>query len=233
MQINEQLVRKIYLKNTVLKYETKYTYLNGNNKNYVYNFLINKLFISILILFFSFLLLGHSIVISVLVVILFNILYGYIKFDRKLLLRQKQLEKDSLFFFEVLVLSLKSGKNLNQALVLTCDSVDNLLSNEIKDIMKDTKYGTSLHEALINYERHIPSDSIRSIINTITETYISGKDMISSIDKELDLLENKRVYDIKTYINKLPIKISVISVFILIPLMLLLILSPVILDYFS
>ncbi len=154
-------------------------------------------------------------------------------FDRKLLLRQKQLEKDSLFFFEVLVLSLKSGKNLNQALALTCDSVDNLLSNEIKDIMKDTKYGTSLHEALINYERHIPSDSIRSIINTITETYISGKDMISSIDKELDLLENKRVYDIKTYINKLPIKISVISVFILIPLMLLLILSPVILDYFS
>ncbi len=57
MQINEQLVRKIYLKNTIEKYETKYSYLNGNNKNYVFNFLINKLFISILILFFSFLLL--------------------------------------------------------------------------------------------------------------------------------------------------------------------------------
>ena len=232
MQINEQLVRKIYLKKTIDKYETKYTYLNDNNKNYVISFLINKLFISVLILFFSFLL-CKSIVLSIIIVILFNILYSYIKFDRKLLIRQKQLEKDSLFFFEVLLLSLKSGKNLNQALKLTCDNVDNLLSNEIKDVMEDTKYGTSLHEALINYEKHIPSESIRNIINTITETYISGKDMISSIDKELDLLENKRLYDIKTYINKLPIKISVISVFILIPLMLLLILSPVILDYFS
>ena len=57
--------------------------------------------------------------------------------------------------------------------------------------------------------------------------------MISYLEKDIELLNNKRIYNIKTYINKLPIKISVISVFLLIPLMLLLILSPIILEYFG
>ena len=57
--------------------------------------------------------------------------------------------------------------------------------------------------------------------------------MTDNLEKDIKLLNDKRIYSIKTYINKLTIKISVISVFILIPLMLLLILSPIILDYFG
>ena len=53
------------------------------------------------------------------------------------------------------------------------------------------------------------------------------------VQKELDSLNEKRISDIKMYINKLPIKISVISVFLLIPLMLLIILSPVLIEYFG
>ena len=173
----------------------------------------------------------RSIAISIIIVVLFNYVYSYIFFDRKINIRKKKLEYDANLLFEILVLSLKSGKNLEQALKVTIDNTDNYLSKELEEVMKETKYGRSLHEALLDYIKKVPSDSIKSIILVITETYISGKDMVSSIEKELDILEENRIYSIKTYINKLPIRISMISIILLIPLIILLVLSPIILEY--
>lgn len=232
MNIEYELVKRLYRKQTIDKYIKKSIYLNENKDN-VYSFLIIRLFLSILVFFLAFIFLGRYLFLSLAITFIFGYLYTYFKYDIKIYKQEKVYEKEASLFFEVLLISLKSGNNLLKAFLLSIKNVDNSFSKQMEKVLSETKYGRSFHEALLDYKDKIYSNSIKSIIISLTETYISGKGMIDNLEKEIDLLNEKRINEIKTYINKLPIKISVISVFILIPLMLLLVLSPVILEYFS
>lgn len=232
MHLEEEIVKRIYRKKTIDKYRQKDIYLD-NKEDVSTKFLFFRIFNSILVFVASFILLYRHTSISLLITILFNYLCVYFKYDIKIKEKEKALESDANLFFEVLLITLKSGKNLPQALELTVNNVDNDLSNLFKTVIDETKYGKTLHEALIDFNNKISSDEIKNIITDLTESYVSGRDMIDYLSKDIELLNDKRIYNIKTYINKLPIKISVISVFLLIPIMLLLILSPVILEYFG
>ena len=233
MNIEYELVKRLFRKQTIDKYLKKNTYLHNKDNNSVYSFLILRLFISIIIFFLTFIFLDRNLLISIIITTSFIILYTYFKYDYKIKIREKKLEKEASFFFEVLVLSLKSGKNLNQALEITIKSIDNTFSNEFKEVLDEVNYGKSTIEVINDFKDKISSENIKNILIGITEAYTLGKDMVETIEKELVLLDNKRITDIKKYINRLPITVSVVSVFILIPLMLLLILSPVILEYFG
>ena len=228
MHLEEEIIKRIYRKKTIEKYQQKDIYLN-NKENTAISFLTLKLFVSIICFITVFILLNRHISLSFLITVFVNYVLIYFKYELPIKNRNKLLESDANLFFEILLITLRSGKNLNEALELTVNNVDNELSNEFKKVVDETKYGKSLHEALLNYRDKLSSESIKDIITDLTESYISGKDMVTYLEKNIDLLSNKRIYEIKAYINKLPIKISVISVFVLIPLMLLLILSPVIL----
>lgn len=232
MQLEEEIVKRIYRKKTIEKYRKKDIYLDNKKDTYT-KFLFFRIFSSILVFVVSFIILDRHTSISLLITVLFNYLCVYFKYDIKIKEKEKKLESDANLFFEILLITLKSGKNLNNALELTVDSVDNNLSDIFKSVMDEANYGKTLHEALIQFKDRIPSSEIRNIIIDLTESYISGRDMVTCLEKDIKSLNDKRIYNIKTYINKLPIKISIISVFLLIPLMLLLILSPVILEYFG
>ena len=52
-------------------------------------------------------------------------------------------------FFEVLTLSLETGRNLEEAFLVTINSVSSSLSLEFKEALREVKYGKSLTEALI------------------------------------------------------------------------------------
>ena len=230
--MQRDLIGKLFRKKTIIKYEKKAIYSNSS-LNGVSIFLLNKIFFSILIFVLSFILFDRHVSISLINTIIFNLIYNYFKYDRKINLRIKELEYDANLFFQIVLISLKSGKNLHSALDLAVNNVDNSLSKMFKDAIVEEKYGKSLPEGINDIIEKMPSENIRDILIDLKECYITGKDMIFYLEKNIKLLNNKRIYEIKAYINKLPIKISVISVFILIPLMLLLILSPVILDYFG
>lgn len=232
MQLEEEIVKRIYRKKTIDKYRKKDIYLD-NDISVSTKFLFFRVFSSILVFVASFILIDRHTSLSLLITILFNYLCIYFKYDIKIKEKEKKLESDASLFFEILLITLKSGKNLSKALELTVENVDNDLSDLFKLIIDDTKYGKTLHESLNNFKDKIPSDEIRNIIIDLTESYTSGRDMINCLEKDINSLNNKRIYNIKANINKLPVKISIISVFILIPLMLLLILSPVILEYFG
>ena len=233
MQVEYELVKRIYRKETIDKYIKKNNYLNDYNINHVIFFLLIRLFASIILFFTIFLVFNQNLLLAIVVTISFYYLYTYLKYDYNIKKYNKVLEKDASLFFEVLILSLKSGKNLLQALEATIANLDNNFSKDFSCILEETKYGKSLIEAINDYKEKVYSENIKNILIGIIESYTLGKDMVESIEKELELLDDKRINDIKTYINKLPIMVSAISVFILIPLMLVLILSPIILEYFG
>ena len=80
-------------------------------------------------------------------------------------------------------------------------------------------------------QKKIPSDSINNIILALTQANVYGSSIISTMYNQIDYLREKRKMEIKAQISKIPTKISVISVFFFIPLILLIILGPVLLSF--
>ena len=166
---------------------------------------------------------------------LFSFIYykgiSYFLLDRKIYFRQRNLEEEALGFFEILTLSLETGRNLQEALYVTIDSSNGLIVDEFREVLREVRYGKSLTEAMRDMTYSIPSDTINNIIMSLTDANIYGGSIIDSLYTQLDYLREKRKDLIKEEISKVPIKISIISVFFFIPLILLIILGPLLLSY--
>ena len=80
-------------------------------------------------------------------------------------------------------------------------------------------------------QERIPSESINNIILSLNQANFYGKYVIDNLYQQVDYLREKRKMEVKAKISKLPIKISVISVLFFVPLMLLIIISPILLSY--
>ena len=95
----------------------------------------------------------------------------------------------------------------------------------------ETKFGKSLTESLVDMQKNIPSDNINNIILALTQANIYGSSIIETMYNQIDYLREKRKMEVKSAISKVPTKISIVSVFFFIPLILLIILGPVIVKY--
>ncbi|MDD2518453.1 MAG: type II secretion system F family protein [Bacilli bacterium] len=165
--------------------------------------------------------------------VMFYFLFDYSFIDYHLKKRASMLDAEALQFFEILTLTLESGRNLEQALETTCFNVESNLSNEFKKTLMETKFGKSLPEALENMKLRIPSITINNIILNIIQTNIFGNSILETMYNQIDFLREKQLLEVKEKINKIPNKVSILSVIFVIPLILLLILGPIIINFLS
>ena len=100
-------------------------------------------------------------------------------------------------------------------------------------MMFDIEYSKSFDEAINDMKERIPSDTINNILLNIRESNMFGNSIIHTLNNQLDYLRETKILETKAYISKIPVKISVISVVFFIPLLLLLILGPVLINYFG
>lgn len=221
------LVNKIYMKKTIERIEKK-NKLFGLSYNYNINeILLIHIIITLLILLLA-IILKLNFITSIFLSISYFILAEYIFFDIRLNKRSKKLEKEALFYFQILSLNLESGTNLGKAIELTSNNVDSNLSLEFNKVIEDISFGKSLNESLEDLKERIPSVTVNNIILNLMESNIYGSNIIESLDNQLSYLSDKILLGTKAKINKMPIKISLVSVFIFIPLILLIILSPIV-----
>ena len=136
-----------------------------------------------------------------------------------------------MFFFEVLTLTLEGGRNLKHALELTAENIDSEISAEFKKTLAEVKLGKSLNESLEAMKKRIPSDTINNSILNMIQSNTFGNSIIDSMYNQIDFLREKQLLDVKAEIAKLPTKISIISVIFFIPIMMLIILGPVLIQY--
>lgn len=134
-------------------------------------------------------------------------------------------------FFEVLTLSIDTGRNLSGGLEVTTNNVSGELSREFKETLREVTFGKSLVEAVNDMQERIPSESINNIILSLNQANFYGNNVIDNLYQQVDYLREKRKMEVKAKISKIPIKISVISVLFFVPLMLLIIISPILLSY--
>ena len=161
--------------------------------------------------------------------IIYN-LYFKFTLDSKIEKREKVLENDSLYFFEILVLSLEAGRNIKTAIEVTANSIDSALSREFKKAINDVNFGKDLDEALEELKYHIPSDTINNIILNIRQANKFGNNIIQTVYSQIDYIREKRLLETKAFISKIPVKISIVSVVFFIPILLLLLLGPMIIN---
>lgn len=230
--MNYGIIKKIYGHDYVEKIQSKINML-GSNRKIVFNsyeYLTLRLATTILLIIFMFIFNSKYYMIPF-ITIIYYIMFSHIMIDIPLNKRIKKLDREALTFFEVLTLTLESGRNLENALEITVMNVDGELSDEFKACLYEIKFGKTLMEALETLSRRMPSDVINNIILNILETKEFGNSIVSVMNNNVEYLRDKQILEIKSEINKIPNKVSIISVLFIIPLILLIILGPVIIEF--
>ena len=229
--MNNKVYSKIYRKKTLNRISKKCKLLGVNNKLNPIKFMNYRVLLTVLI-FVLFLLFNSKGYIYAPIFALATYFGAEYYLDLKVKKRSEKLNYEAIFFLQVLVLTLESGKNLQGGIALTCRSIDSEISDEFKKTLNEVKLGKSLIESLESMKERIPSEEINTVLLNITQSTIFGNNIIDSLNNQIEYLRDKKLLNIKAKINKMPMKISVISVVFIIPIVLLLVLGPVIVNFF-
>lgn len=228
---SEKISRKIYSKYSINLIRKKLLLLGIDDKTLVIDFLNVRLLTTIVIFVFILYTISLGYILGPILCGLYYYELPKIVLDTRIKKRKEKLEREGMFFFEVLSLSIESGNNLHNALTITTNNVNSELSGEFKKVLEEVSVGKSLEESLERMKARIPSDIINNIILNIRESINFGNDIVETLNNQIDYLREKKILETKAVISKMPLKISVVSVVFFIPLLLLLILGPLLINY--
>lgn len=229
--MNKNIIKRIYREKSITAIQNKINMFGSNKKNkfdavtFLNIRIVTTILLTIILVFSS----VNYIVIPFVLIIYYNLFYHFF-ITNELNKRTKKLDREALNFFEVLTLSLESGRNLENSLELTCYNNDSELSAEFRRSLMEIKFGRSLMEVLNDLKKRIPSETINNIILNITQTSIFGNSIIDVMNNQVEFLREKQILEVKSQINKIPNKVSIVSVLFIVPLILLMILGPFILN---
>lgn len=227
----EEFVKRLYSDKHVSKFEKRVMLLGIKNKMNPYDIIITRLFTTVILFILLLYFLDYGYIIAPVVAVIYYFLFNYVVLNSKINSRIIKLENEAMHFFEVLTLSLETGRNLVEAIDVTTSNVSGMLSDEFKEAVREVSFGKSLNEALADMQKRIPSETINNIILSLTQANLYGNSIIDNLYGQIDYLREKRKLEVKGRISRVPVLISVISVFFFIPLLLMIILGPILLEY--
>ena len=231
MKNKKSFINRIYREKDIKKIDAKINQF-GVSKKFATEYFMNfRLFTSIIVFVVLFIFADFGALIAPVATVLWYILVGYFMIDKPLKKRERKLDNEAYYYFEVLTLALESGRNLENAIKMACKYIDSEISSEFKETIKQVNFGKSLTESLSVMSMRIPSLTINNIILNMEQSNLFGNSIIETMYNQLDFLKDKQIMDIKAQINKIPNKISIFSVLFFIPLILLIILGPVLIDF--
>lgn len=227
----EDFINRVYSKNHIKKMEEKVKLLGVANKLNYQDLIIGRLLSSVIMFIFILYMNRYGYILAPIITVIYYFAFNYFVLDKKIKKRIIRLENEAMHFFEVLTLSLETGRNLVEAIDVTTTNVSGILSDEFKEAIREVGLGKSLNEALKDMQDRIPSETVNNIILSLTQANLYGNSIIESLYDQIDYLREKRKLEVKGRISKVPILISVISVLFFVPLMFLILLGPILLDY--
>lgn len=227
---NKNIITKIYRESEVKRISEKIMMLNNYPLDEI-KFLNIRLITSLILFFITLLIFKTGYILSPIIALVYYYLFEYVFLDTFIQKRIKKLDREALTFFEILTLTLESGRDLEKALEITVLNVNSELSEEFKKTLFEVKFGKSLLEALNDTKKRIPSETINNIILNITQTNIFGNKIIDTMYSQIEFLRDKQVLEVREQINKLPNKISIISVLFIVPIILLIVLGPFLISF--
>lgn len=228
--MGNSLISRLYRKKSIEKIEKEIKMLGKRAKMDLQTFMNIRLFTSIIVFILTLYFFNNGYIYAPIITILYYYAFYYIFVLKPLKVRTRDLDHEALYFFEILTLSLESGRNLEQAIETTVFNVKGELSLEFRKALFEMKFGKTLIEALEDMKKRIPSENINNILLNITQTRIFGNSIIETMNNQVDFLREKQLLEIKGEISKIPNKVSIVSVLFVVPLILLLVLGPFIIE---
>lgn len=225
------ILRKIYREKDIKKLEEKIYMLGSNAKFDAITFMNMRIITSLILFIVTLYITNLGYFYAPTIALISYYLFYYLLIDLPIKKRVSKLDREALYFFEILTLTLESGRNLESSLEVTCFNVNSEISNEFKKTLFELKFGKSLIEALEDMKKRIPSETINNIILNITQTNVFGNSILETMYNQVDFLRDKQILEIKGQINKIPNKVSIISVIFIVPLILLMILGPFLINF--
>ena len=226
-----KFIRKVFRNSDIISIDEKIKMLGSWAKYDTTTFIFLRLLTTLIIFFIAIYVFNAGYILSPIITVIYYYLFYYVYISSPINKKIKKLDGEALHFFEILTLTLESGKNLENALEITCFNIDSELSNEFKKTLFEMKFGKSLVESLEDMKKRIPSETINNIILNITQTSVFGNSIIDTMYNQIEFLRDKQILEIKGQINKIPNKISIISVVFMLPIILMLILGPIIVNF--
>lgn len=227
----DDFINRVYSKNYINKMEEKVKLLGVMNKLNYQDLIIGRLLSSFIIFMLILYINRYGYILAPIITVIYYFAFNYFVLDKKIKKRTIRLENEAMHFFEVLTLSLETGRNLVEAIDVTTANVNGILSDEFKEAIREVAFGKSLNEALKDMQERIPAETVNNIILSLTQANLYGNSIIESLYDQIDYLREKRKLEVKGRISKVPILISVLSVLFFVPLMFLILLGPVLLNY--
>lgn len=193
------------------------------------SFVIQKMVIFFLLFVLVFIL--YNWFVALLVLFFFAYFYNYFFLDIYIKKRSYQLDEEAIYFAELLVLGLETGNSLEKSITMACSSIKSDLSDQFNQALDQINFGKSLKEAIETIE--VPSENVQNLLLIISETSDMGTKIVGSLKEQIEFLQTKNFLHKKEMINKIPFKISIVSVLLILPLILLLILGPLLIEFFK
>ena len=232
MNSRQSIIAKFYPQKIVQSISKKIKLL-GISYPYQAIDLLNIRIFTCLFLFCTIILfLPFGYVLAPIITIMIYFIIEYITLDKPIQKRKNRLEEEAIFFFEVLNLNFDAKKNLLVSLEQTTSLIEGELSDEFKKTLSETRLGKNIYESLKNMRERIPSSTINQVLLNLMEKENHGNQIGQTISQQVEYLREKKLQKTKAAISKLPVKISLISSLFLIPFITLMILAPIILDYY-
>lgn len=222
--MKDSFFTNLYTKEQINNLKTKIDYLGSKNKIDLDKFIFKRIIISFLI--FIVFIIFRLWFIGVFASLIFYYLYEYFTLDYKIKNRIECLEKDSLFVFEMLYLEVDNTSSLKKSLLTITETIDNELTDEINVILENINLGKSFKESVDSSLKYIPSIHVKTVLNSLKDSYELGSPIKKTIHNILDYLKDKMYYKQKEKITKIPVKFSLITLLVYLPLIILLILTP-------
>ena len=231
--MNDSFIEKIYAKKSIDRIRKKVSLLGSFTKVDALDFMNTRLVVCFIVFFLTFIFSKYAYIAAPLLTLFVYVGLEMVFLDLKIKKRSSKLENEALFFFEVLTLSLETGRNLKGSLELTTRNIDSELSKEFAVSLDSVNYGKTLTEALTDMKKRIPSETINNVILNITHSNVYGSEIVNTLYAQVDYLRDKRLLEAKGRIAKMPVKISIISVIFFVPIIMLIVLGPVVINLFK
>lgn len=148
-----------------------------------------RLVFSLILFFYLIFSIKYGYIIAPLIAIIFYLLSEYVVIDIPLRNKIINMEKEGIEYVSSLLLNLKNSKSIRVSIKNSSRVINSDLSKEFSQVINDTKIGLTLEESLNNLSERIPSIFLQNIILNLKESNKNGTNVIDSIERQLEAME--------------------------------------------
>ena len=223
------MIKNIFSRKYINNYKQKLKYIGPKNKIKLENFLLSRLFISIILLIVCLLIPKYGIYIAIVCVPVFYFSYTNILIDSKINYRNEILYDEAITFFDMLYLAIKQTNDLKISLDIVTNKLGNSLSLEFKNVLGNNKYNNDINEVFKRVIDSIPNYDVRNALVDLKES----DNYLKTLDELIKRLQDKNILISKNKSIYKPIIISFISLIFIFIICYLLLNANDIVSYFN